>query len=138
VQGKINVVVGCVYPKFNKETVAASFRDSPFFSDFLGLCGNVSYSGNSNAPYASKERQALGLDAAESTLARKRTKVLPIQFYKALVEAIACPPHLKGCTFVTVSASTLFQFAACACLTKSTHVVVIGSRRTAYCRHLRV
>jgi hypothetical protein len=98
VQGKINVVVGFVYPKYNKETAATLSRDSPFFSDFLGVCGNVTVTGQSNAPYASKEREAVGLDAGTPTqsLTRRKLKVLPKEFYKALVEAVASPPHHKG------------------------------------------
>jgi hypothetical protein len=103
VQGKINVVVGCVYPKFHKESMAATVRDHPFFSDFLGLCGSISYTGNSNVPYASKEMQALRLDMESTNIARRKTKVLPIEFYKALIEAVACPPQHKGTNAVTIS-----------------------------------
>jgi hypothetical protein len=101
VQGKINVVVGFVYPKYNKESAAALCRDSAFFNDFLGICGNVTDSRLQNAPYASKEAQALGLDATHSQPLKRKAKVLPIQFYEALVEAVACPPQQKGATCIS-------------------------------------
>jgi hypothetical protein len=91
-QGKINVVVGFVYKKYSRETGSELSRTTTFFDDFLGVCGPVTFSGNSNAPYFSRDRN----EGTPLKSLKKKAKVLPRDFYEALVEAVACPPHHKG------------------------------------------
>jgi hypothetical protein len=95
-QEKVNVVVGFVYKKYNREIGTALARDSTFFNDFLGVCGAVTYAGTANAPYSSREMEAIGLDVTPSNPTKKKVKVLPKEFYEALVEAVASPPEHKG------------------------------------------
>jgi hypothetical protein len=93
VQGKINVIVGCMYKKYNRETGGQLAKQSPFFDDFLGAFEAGTNSGSSNAPYFSKEREAVRLDAQ-----KKKRKILPKGFYEALLKAVASPPdhQLEG------------------------------------------
>jgi hypothetical protein len=106
VQGKINVVVGFVYKKYNRDLALelSKTSTSKFFGDFLGICGAVNYTGMFNAPYSTRDMEAVGLDAQLSQTSRKRMKVLPREFYEALIQAVACPPDQKGslCFFLCV------------------------------------
>jgi hypothetical protein len=95
-QGKINVVVGFVYKKFNKEIGGELARTTTFFNDFLGICGSLTYGGTFSAPYSSRGREVLSMEGTPSQSGKKKTKVLPREFYEALVEAVACPPQHKG------------------------------------------
>jgi hypothetical protein len=95
-QGKINVVVGFVFKKYNRDIANELSKSSTFFTDFLGVCGALTISGKFNAPYASRDIEAMGLDVTLSQVSRKRITVLPREFYEALVKAVACPPDQKG------------------------------------------
>jgi hypothetical protein len=95
-QGKINVVVGFAYKKYNRDIANELSKSSTFFTDFLGVCGAVTISGKFNAPYSSREREAVGLDITLSQTAKRRITVLPKEFYEALLKAVSCPPDQKG------------------------------------------
>jgi hypothetical protein len=96
VQGKINVVVGFVYKKYNKEIGGELARTSTFFNDFLGICGSLTYGGTFSAPYSSREKDVLGVEGTPTQSGKKKTRVLPREFYESLLDAVACPPQHKG------------------------------------------
>jgi hypothetical protein len=120
-QGKINVVVGFVYKKYSKDIGAELARTSTFFDDFLGVCGLVTYAGNSNAPYFSRGRDELPGTPSQPT--KKKIKVLPRDFYESLVEAVACPPHHKGTAlFFSVCVRN------CKCFKNNSIMFTVGSQ----------
>jgi hypothetical protein len=80
--------------KYNKEIGNELSKKSSFFTDFLGVCGSVTYAGALNSPYSRRERNTS--PAERDPNFRRKTKVLPREFYEALIDAVASPPHYKG------------------------------------------
>jgi hypothetical protein len=95
-------VVGFVYLKYNKEIGNELSKKSTFFTDFLGVCGSLTYAGALNSPYLPKQKDASPSETISHI--RRRIKVLPREFYGSLIDAVASPPHHRGtCVFDKLS-----------------------------------